>query len=51
MPPRTNWRVYTMWDYIDPEIEYLLGQPLDWYTTEQGDTLTEIALHNTVYLA
>lgn len=40
-----------MWDYIDPEIEYLLGEPLDLYTDEQGDTLTELVLRNTVYLA
>ena len=31
-----------MWNYIDPELEYLLGQPLDWYTSEQGDTLQDL---------
>jgi hypothetical protein len=37
--------------YLPYKVEYLLGLPLDLYTDEQGDTLTDLALRHAIYIA
>ena len=37
--------------YLPYKVEYLLGLPLDLYTDEQGDTLTDLELRHAIYIA